>query len=50
MDDMTWKPEEKDEKVNEYLEEVNTAPYPTIMMVALGVFSVLTLVVLIGIF
>ena len=38
MRSMIWHPEERDNRVNEYLEQANHAPYPTIAgILALGV-------------
>ena len=38
MRSMIWHPEEKDNRVNEYLEQANHAPYPTIAgILVLGV-------------
>lgn len=38
MRSMIWHPEEKDSKVNEYLEQANHAPYPAIAgLLAVGV-------------
>ncbi len=50
MKPMTWHPEEKDEKVNQYLNHVNRAPYPTIFAVLIGVFCLFTFVVLVASF
>lgn len=48
MKGMIWHPEEKDTKVNEYLEKTNHAPYAMIAGLLLGIFCVFTLVVLFG--
>lgn len=46
MRSMIWHPEEKDSKVNEYLEHANHAPYPAIAgLLAVG-FCALTIVFL----
>ena len=50
MKSMTWHPEPKDEKVNQYLEQTNHAPYPTIFAITLGIFCSFTLLVLLGVF
>jgi hypothetical protein len=50
MKPMIWHPEEKDEKVNLYLESVNHAPYITIFGLLMGGFCLFTLLVLVGTF
>jgi hypothetical protein len=50
MKPMTWHPEEKDEKVNQYLNQVNRAPYATIFAVLIGLFCLFTVVVLVSSF
>jgi hypothetical protein len=50
MKPMIWHPEEKDSKVNEYLDRANRAPYGTIMLVMIGVFVIFTTLILVGIF
>jgi hypothetical protein len=50
MKPMIWHPEEKDRKVNEYLDRVNHAPYGTIMLLMVGGFVLFTTLILIGIF
>lgn len=50
MKDMIWHPEEKDAKVNKYLEQVNHAPYPAIAAISLGIVCLFTLLVLFGTF
>ncbi|NJR48449.1 MAG: hypothetical protein HC780_01720 [Leptolyngbyaceae cyanobacterium CSU_1_3] len=45
-----WLPEEKDEKVNQYLDRINRAPYVTIAAVLLGLLCLFTFIVLIGSF
>ena len=47
---MEWKPEPKDDKVNEYIEQTNTAPYGLIIGIILLVVSVFTGLVLMGTF
>jgi hypothetical protein len=46
----TWHPEEKDEKVNQYLDQMNHAPYGTIFTVVIGLFCLFTLVILVSSF
>jgi hypothetical protein len=48
MKPMVWVPEEKDQKVNQYLEQINHAPYELIIAATLGIFCLFTAVVLIG--
>ena len=48
MRNMIWHPEEKDSKVNAYLEQTNHAPYPAIAGIILGVICALTVVVLLA--
>lgn len=50
MKPMIWHPEEKDRKVNEYLNQVNHAPYGTIALVLLVVICLFTSTILLGIF
>lgn len=50
MKPMIWHPEEKDERVNQYLDRVNHAPYPTIYAVLIGLFCLFTFVVLVSSF
>jgi hypothetical protein len=50
MKPMIWHPEERDQRVNQYLDEMNHAPYPTIIAAVFGLFCVLTIAVLIGSF
>jgi hypothetical protein len=50
MKPMIWHPEPKDRKVNEYLRQVNHAPYPTIALIVLGIFLLFTSTILLGIF
>ncbi|MEO0826121.1 MAG: hypothetical protein AAFY67_10730 [Cyanobacteria bacterium J06642_9] len=48
MKSMVWVPEEKDKKVNQYLENINHAPYEMIAMIIMGLFCLFTAVILIG--
>jgi flagellar motor component MotA len=50
MKPMIWHPEEKDKKVNEYLNKTNRAPYFGIILAVIGLFSVFTTAVLLGVF
>lgn len=50
MKPMIWHPEEKDEKVNRYLEQANHAPYEVIFALVLGVFCLFTFAILLGSF
>jgi hypothetical protein len=50
MKPMIWHPEEKDQKVNQYLAQVNRAPYASIIALMLGVICVFTLLILVGLF
>jgi hypothetical protein len=50
MKPMIWHPEEHDQRVNQYLDSMNHAPYPTIIAVVFGVFCVFTIAVLLGSF
>ncbi len=50
MRPMIWHPEEKDKKVNEYIDSINRAPYFGIMLVVLGIFSLFTTAILLGVF
>ncbi len=50
MKPMIWHPEAKDQKVNQYLNQMNHAPYGLIILLALGLFCLLTAVVLISAF
>jgi hypothetical protein len=47
---MIWHPEEKDKRVNQYLDQVNHAPYVTIYAVLIGLFCLFTFAVLVGSF
>jgi Fe2+ transport system protein B len=50
MRPMIWHPEEKDQKVNEYIDKTNRAPYFGIILAVLGVFTAFTAAVLLGAF
>ncbi|MBD2200914.1 MULTISPECIES: hypothetical protein [Calothrix] len=51
MREMTFKPlTEADRQRNQYLDKINHAPYPTIFLMAMGVFVLFTISVLIGAF
>lgn len=50
MKPMIWHPEEKDQKVNQYLEQINHAPYIRIIAMVLGLFCLFTVLVLMGAF
>lgn len=50
MKPMIWHPEEKDAKVNQYLDQMNRAPYGTIFLVGFGLFCLFSLVVLLASF
>ncbi len=51
MHDMYFKPlDEKDRKKNQYLEQVNHAPYFMISMIMMAVLILFTTAVLLGVF
>lgn len=50
MKPMIWHPEDKDTAVNQYLEQLNHAPYTVIFALLLGGFCLFTFLVLLGIF
>jgi hypothetical protein len=50
MKPMIWVPEEKDAKVNAYLDQVNRAPYGAIFALSMGLFCLLVLVFLLASF
>jgi F0F1-type ATP synthase assembly protein I len=50
MKPMIWHPEEKDAKVNQYLDQMNHAPYGLIILLLLGGFCLFTFVLLVGLF
>ncbi len=45
-----WHPEEKDRKVNEYLDSINREPWLGILAVTILLISLFALLVLLGIF
>lgn len=50
MKPMIWHPEERDQKVNQYLDQINHAPYVAITFLVLGAFCLFTLIILVGSF
>jgi hypothetical protein len=50
MKSMVWHPEERDEKINLYLQQSNHAPYILIWASLLSIFCVFTFTVLMGVF
>jgi hypothetical protein len=50
MKSMVWHPEERDEKINLYLERANHAPYISIWALLMGIFCLFTFTVLMGVF
>jgi hypothetical protein len=50
MKPMIWRPEDKDHRVNQYLDNMNHAPYPTIVALVLGLLCAFTIVFLLGSF
>ena len=50
MKSMTWSPDEHDKDVNLYLDHMNHAPYFTLGMLVIGIFSTFTFLVLMGAF
>jgi hypothetical protein len=50
MKPMIWRPEENDQKVNQYLDRINHAPYLLIIGLSIGLFCLFSLLVLVGIF
>lgn len=50
MHPMIWHPEEKDTKVNQYLDQSNRAPYELLIAAVLGLFCLFTLTILLGVF
>jgi hypothetical protein len=50
MKPMIWHPEESDQKVNQYLDRINHAPYATIIGVLLGAIILFTVFILMGSF
>ena len=47
---MEWKPEPKDDKVNEYIEKKNQAPYGIIFGIIITLITGFTTLVLLGAF
>ena len=47
---MIWHPEDKDAKVNQYLDQMNHAPYQALIVLGLAAFCILTFVILVGVF
>ena len=45
MKGMIWHPEDKDQKVNQYLAQTNRAPYEAIIAVGFAIFCLFTLLV-----
>ena len=50
MKSMIWHPEEKDAKVNQYLEKTNHAPYEAIIALVFAGFCLFTFAILVGTF
>jgi len=50
MKPMIWHPEDKDKKVNQYLDRVNREPWLVFFAVALVFFSIFIVLMFIGIF
>lgn len=50
MKPMIWRPEPSDSKVNQYLDQMNHAPYITIFAMMLGAFCLFTFLILVGSF
>lgn len=50
MKPMVWHPEERDKRVNQYLDQINHAPYQSIIALLMVTFCLLTFAILIGIF
>jgi hypothetical protein len=48
MKPMIWAPDEHDKEVNQYLEQINHAPYEVIAAMIMILFCLFTAVVLIG--
>jgi hypothetical protein len=47
---MIWRPEDKDQRVNQYLDKMNHAPYPTIVAGVLALVCAFTMVFLLSSF
>ncbi|BFM38090.1 hypothetical protein [Synechocystis sp. LKSZ1] len=50
MKPMIWHPEEKDARVNQYLDRVNHEPWLAIFAGAIGVLLLLSLMIFLGLF
>ncbi len=50
MKPLVWRPEEKDARINQYLDQMNHAPYGSIVLYLLAAFCLLTFILLVGIF
>ncbi len=50
MKPMVWYPEEKDQKINEYLDQTNHAPYELIIGLSIGLFCLIAFVFLLASF
>ena len=50
MKNMIWHPEERDQKVNQYLDNMNHAPYAVIVAAVFIGFCAFTFAVLVGTF
>ena len=50
MKQMVWQPEERDQRVNKYLDKINHAPYQSIVTISIVAFCLFTAAILIGIF
>ncbi len=45
---MIWQPEQSDKTVNQYLDQMNHAPYALIVILVFGIFCLGTLITLMG--
>lgn len=50
MKPINWLPEENDEKANQYLDQINRAPYATIAAILVGLLCLFTFVILVSSF
>lgn len=50
MKPMIWHPEEKDQRINQYLAQINHAPYPLIFGIMAILMVLMVSFVLLGIF
>ncbi|BAY26796.1 hypothetical protein NIES2100_66120 [Calothrix sp. NIES-2100] len=51
MREMSFKPlTEEDRQKNQYLDKINHAPYPTIVLIAMAMFVLFTIGILMGAF